>query len=295
VRWRLLLIWTLLLPAVGCHTTSTEPLEADLRSKDHDLGQLRTEMARLQDYSHSLERELTDLRHTAAAKVAVPPEQAAQLYTLTRITLGRQTGGYNDDDIPGDEALQVVLEPRDPDGHSIKAPGTLVVQAVEIDPHGLKHPLCTWKLSPDDLRKSWRNGFLSTAYFVILPWKAYPTSEKLRITAQFILGDGRVFEADKDVTVHLIPTEHRKPLPPPEPADGPTLPAPTPVPAPAKPPEGEPQLPPPRKLEPNTPELGPSPGPSVRSTVTAGAWEETPVPLSNGLLIMKPIPCSESK
>jgi hypothetical protein len=288
VRWRLLLIWGLFLSAAGCH--STEHLEADLRSKDHDLDHLRAEMARLQDYNHSLERELNDLRHTSAAKVS--PEQASQLYTLTRITLGRQTGGYNDDDIPGDEALQVVLEPRDPDGHSIKAPGTLVVQAVEIDPHGLKRPLCWWKISPEELRHYWRPGFLSTAYFVILPWKAWPTSEKLRITAQFTLPDGRVFEADKDITVHLVPPEHRKPLPPAEPLDGPALP---PQPPGAKPPEGE-QLPTPRKLGPDTPELGPSPGPSPKTGTTAAAlWEPPTVSLSNGVQILKPVPLTSSK
>ena len=32
------------------------------------------------------------------------------------------------------------------------------------------------EIGPDELRKSWRNGFLSTAYFLILPWKAWPTS-----------------------------------------------------------------------------------------------------------------------
>jgi hypothetical protein len=290
VRWRVLLLWALFLAAAGCQSTNA-PLEADLRSKDHDLDQLRAEMARLQDYSHSLERELTDLRQSTPTAVAkVPPEQASQLYTLTKITLGRQTGGYNDDDVPGDEALQVVLEPRDPDGHSIKAPGTVAVQAVEIDAHGLKHPLCWWKIGPDELRKSWRNGFLSTAYFLILPWKAWPTSGKLRITVQFTLADGRVFEADKDVTVKLVPVEHRKALPPADPNEGPALPEP---PA-AKPGDGE-QLPAPRKVEPGAPELGPSPGPSTHSTTTAALWEASPptVPLSNGVQLLQPVPLNK--
>jgi hypothetical protein len=291
VRWRLLL-WILLLSAVGCHSTNA-PLEADLRSKDHELDQLRAEMTHLQDYNHSLERELTDLRHTPTAVAKVSPEQASQLYTLTKITLGRQTGGYNDDDVPGDEALQVVLEPRDPDGHSIKAPGTAVVQAVEIDPHGVKHPLCWWKVGPDELRKTWRNGFLSTAYFLILPWKAWPTSEKMRITVQFTLADGRLFEADKDVTVKLVPAEHRKPLPAADPAEGPAPPQPQPQPG-GKPADGD-QLPAPRKLEPGAPELGPSPGPSLQSTTAAAMWEASPptVPLNNGVHILQPVPANK--
>jgi hypothetical protein len=46
---------------------------------------------------------------------------------------------------------------------------------------------------------------LSTGYVVALPWKLCPTTEKLRVVAQFKLPDGRVFEADKDVTIHVPP------------------------------------------------------------------------------------------
>src|SRR5258708_13808285 len=89
------------------------------------------------------------------------PEAAAQIYGLKDIALGRGTGGYDDDHQPGDEALQVVLEPRDTDGHTIKAPGTMYVTALEIRPEGTKVPISSWEVPPAKLPKPWKTRFLS--------------------------------------------------------------------------------------------------------------------------------------
>jgi hypothetical protein len=188
----------------GCHRTDL--VEAELRTKDNDLREMRAELARCEAYNCAMGREMKALRAAGGAKLS--PEDAARIYTLRSIKLGRQTGGYDDDGVPGDEALQVVVEPQDPDGHSIKAPGTLRVLALEVLPEGVKKELSCWVVPPDELRRRWQNGLLSTGYFVVLPWKAWPTTDKLRVVAQFTLPDGRLFEADKDVTVRLV-AQHR--------------------------------------------------------------------------------------
>jgi hypothetical protein len=99
---------------------------------------------------------------------------------------------------------------------AVKVPGSLVVQALEITPEGGKRPLSTWEIPAEQLRRSWQSGLLSTGYTVVLPWKRCPTTEKLRVVAQFKLPDGRVFEADKDVTIH-VPPQPLQPALPPEP------------------------------------------------------------------------------
>jgi hypothetical protein len=195
----------------GCRSRS-DLVEAELRTKEAKLRDTRDELHREQAYNSALQRELVTLRGNPMAKIF--PEGASQTFTLKSITLGRQTGGLSDDNIPGDQALQVAVEPRDGDGHTIKTPGTLIVAALEVTPEGLKKPLCSWRVPPDALRKTWKNGLFSTGYVVVLPWKAYPTQEKMRVVAQFVLSDGRSFEADKDVTIKLIPEAQRKPLPP---------------------------------------------------------------------------------
>jgi hypothetical protein len=202
---------------------------------------LRAELAQAELQNESLMRELSAIRHGALP--AATPELASQTYTLKQISLGRGTGGYDDDNCPGDEALQVVVEPKDCDDHTIKAPGALHVEALEISQEGLKLPLCSWDVPPANLRRLWRNGLLSTGYFVVLPWKNWPSTEKIRVVAHFSLADGRVFEAEKDVTIRLTAAAHRKSLPafPVEAPPGPGLPGSEPVP-----------LPVPHKVDPNT-------------------------------------------
>jgi hypothetical protein len=196
------------LGAVGCR--NCDLVEAELRTRENEMRELKAELFHITAQNEALHREMSLLRQGGPA---LPPELAGQTCTIKQIVLGRQTGGYDYDDCPGDEALQVALEPRDVDDHTIKAPGALHVDALQIDPAGLKVPLCSWDVRPDQLRRTWRSGLLSTGYQVVLPWKTWPTTEKLRIVARFTLADGRVFEADKDVTIHLVPAAKRKPLP----------------------------------------------------------------------------------
>lgn len=192
---------------------------------------MRQELCHTQLMNEELQRELHQVNVDQGPPTC--PEQIHLTSSVKDIALGRQTGGYHEDRAPGDEALQVVLEPRDCDGHAIKAAGMLRVQALEISPDGLKKPLSTWDVPPEQLRRTWKSGLWSNGYYVILPWQTWPTTEKLRVVAQFVLTDGRVFEADKDVTLHLAPANSRKPandtLPAPrsvepeKPADGPEL------------------------------------------------------------------------
>jgi hypothetical protein len=142
-------------------------------------------------------------------------ESPSQPYPVRTLVLGRQTGGQASETLPGDDALRVQVEPRDPEGSAIKAPGTLFVEALEVTPEGLKHPLSTWQVPPGVLRGNWRTGLITTGYSLTLPWKSWPTTDKLRVVARLQLLDGRVFEADKEITVRVLPENQRKTLPPP--------------------------------------------------------------------------------
>ena len=193
----------------GCH--NCDLVEAELRTRESELREMHDELARAEAQNEAFLRELRAVRQGGFPVLSA--EQASQMYTLKEVVLGRGTGGYDDDDCPGDEALRVVLEPRDGDGHTIKAPGALHVDALEVSREGIKTPLSSWDLSPDQLRKTWHSGLLSAGYTVVLPWKSWPASEKVRVVARFTLLDGRTFEADKDVTIRLTPEMRRKPLP----------------------------------------------------------------------------------
>ena len=270
---------------MGCR--NCDLVEAELRSRENAMHELRADLARAEADNEALVRELAAIRQSGAAKIT--PELAAQTYTVRQITLGRGTGGVDEDECPGDEALQVVVEPRDADGHTIKAPGSVHVEALEISPEGLKVPLSSWDLTPEQVRHSWRSGLLSTGYFIVLPWKNWPASEKLRVIVRFTLVDGRVFEAEKDITIRLTPSAYRKTAPPADPADG--MPS----------PETIPVLPPPRKTDPPLTSTSKASWlPPAERTVTpqnpnavepVANWKPSPAPsLADSIQLLPPTP-----
>jgi len=229
---------TLVTLACGCR--SCDRIESELRAREHEVRELREELERTTGYSQALQLELRGIRGEPAV---VTPDgmigPPVPLYPVRSLALGRQTGGRDGDAGVGDTALQVVLEPRSPDGQVIRVPGAAAIEVLEISPTGLKKPLCSWEIPPEELHRSWRNGLLSTGYTLVLPWKTPPSTNQLRVVAHFRLDDGRLFEADRDVTVRL-PTGANKrqpppePIPAPQPSDGPVLPPPRPVEPPVK-------------------------------------------------------------
>jgi hypothetical protein len=259
-----LLLPALLLLAAGCRHDN-ELLESELRARERDVDGLKDEVHRLEWHNEALQRQLGAAAHPGPAHY--PPESAAQAFELRRITLGRGTGGYDVDHRLGDDALQVVLEPRDGEDHVVKAPGTLTVTALDISPEGVKTPFSSWTVGPEQLRKNWRNGIFSTGYVLVLPWQAPPHGERIRVVARLQTVDGRLFETDRDVRIVL----------PPEPWHPKGPPAPGPAPKPLVPPEPLP-LPTPRPAE-----TGDGPG-----LEPAAHWG--PPPLEGAVQLLRPTP-----
>ena len=205
------LLLSLLLPCVllgGCRRNDL--VESELRKKDALYRESLLDLKRVEAQNDALLREIGAIRQAPPPGYPpLPPEFASPTFGLKRITLGRGTGGYDNDNLPGDEALQVVVEPRDGDDHVVKVPATLHITAIEINTQGLKRPLCWWALTPEQLRPNWKQGLLSTGYAVVLPWTVFPQHEIVRVVVQLKLADGRCFEADKDIKVHLLPIAPR--------------------------------------------------------------------------------------
>lgn len=206
-------IWFVLfatLALAGCRRNDL--VENELRARDVQYREAMEEMMRTDAVNQDLRRENEALR----AGGNLTPEQAA-LFGVRRIVIGRGTAGVDNDRVPGDEALQVWIEPRDASDHTIKAPGSLQIAVIEINPQGEKCLLSTWDIDPDQLCRTWKQGLLSIGYMVELPWKTPPRVETIRIVARFTLPDGRAFETDKDIKVRLLPGAALRPnLPPAE-------------------------------------------------------------------------------
>jgi hypothetical protein len=206
--------------AAGCR--NCDLVEAELRTRNNELRELREEVHRVEAQNQALLHDFETLRQ---GPLKVPAELATPVNTLRQVSLGFGTGGVTEDNCPGDAALRVILEPRDSDNHIVKAPGSLHVEALEISPEGLKTPLSSWDIPPQRLREKWQTGFI-TGYNVVLAWKTWPRAERLRVVARLHLPDGRLFETDRDVLIHPAPESERLKHRAAVPEDGPRLPGP---------------------------------------------------------------------
>ncbi len=201
----LFLLPPILLSGTGCRNR-TDLVESELRTRETMYREALADQRKSEARIFGLQREIETLRQG----IKLPAEQSAQTFGLRRVTLGRSTGALDHDNLPGDELLQVILEPRDESDHTIKAPGTLHITAMEIHPQGSKLPLCEWNIDAEKLRQSWKQGLLSTGYTITLPWKVLPTTEMVRVAVKFVSLDQRLFEADKDIKVRLVPGAAQK-------------------------------------------------------------------------------------
>jgi len=181
---------------VGCKAnTKYDGIEAELRTRNRELADAQKAL----DRSRELNRAYEQSRGTIPG--AVPVAQSSVGCSVQEIALARGTGGVDDDGIPGDEYLMVVMVPTDEDLSAVKAPGRVAVAAWEYGPDGLKRLIGTWDISPERLKSTWKSGLLATGYFLPLQWQQFPTTTKVRVAARLMTLDGRVFEADRDISV----------------------------------------------------------------------------------------------
>lgn len=203
------------LTAVGCRqirdiggkNEKQDLLEAELRTREREILELRSENQNLKQLAEIYLRQGPPV--TISGPVlpggTVVTSGSGETAIVKTLTLATGTGGRDDDGLPGDETLQVVISPKDADGTAVKVPGRAVVTAFDILPEGQKLPIGRWDVTPEQLRKTWKSGLFGSGYFLPLQWDLPPTSARVRVAVQFITNDGRSFEADRDVTVKPLP------------------------------------------------------------------------------------------
>jgi hypothetical protein len=273
---------SLLALSAGCQPNKRYDLiEAELRTRNRELLETRAAL----EQSRNLNRAYEQQPQLSAQSVPAAALPTGGVF-VKDVQLARGTGGIDEDGAPGDEALMVVVVPRDDDGSAVKVPGRLQVAASEITPQGLKNPIGSWDVPPERLRPTWRSGVLSTGYFVTLPWQTFPTTERVRVAVRLTTIDGRVFEADRDVTVHpvvqAVPRGNVYPTSPVGPSPAPHPDTVLPPPEGLAPPVG------PRGREPLMPG---NPPPGVPSTLPPGV-EELPPPMrtsERGARLLPPV------
>jgi len=219
--------------SLGCANKRYDLLEAELRTRERELTETRLAL----EQARNLNRAYVQQSHAGQPEAGpkVPGPQAAVYIPIKEISLARGTGGVDEDGVPGDEGLMVVVVPKDEDGTAVKVPAQLHIAAWEVTAAGLKNPIGTWTVPAEKVRPTWRSGFVSTGYFVGVPWQTYPSTEKVRVAVRLTTLDGRAFETDKDIIVKVcvpkiggVPEPRPTPVPK-QPGREPLLPDPLPL------------------------------------------------------------------
>ena len=174
----------------GCRSSS-DAVRGRTRPRDQDLRSGYGELERTEAYNQYLQRELHNNVEHSVSGTPLPEGVPPRIVGSSRSRWAGRPAAMRPTTFPATRRIQVVLEPRDADNHTIKAAGCLQVQALEISQEGLKKPLSAWQVSATDLRKTWKSGLLTTGYFVVLPWKSWPTTPKVRVVVQFVSEDRR--------------------------------------------------------------------------------------------------------
>lgn len=198
----------------GCTNSRQELIESELRRKEEELLQLKACLGSRDAEIQALEIEMEMLQRCQAkeARKEVLPGGSGSVVFVEKITLGRLTGGFRENpEIDGDNALQVLIEPRDADGSVVKAPGSAKIEVFEVNPRGLKSFLSCWEFSSRELRRLWDDPLLGgPAYRILVPWKVYPSTERLKLVVRFQTLDGSPFEAEKEITVRTVRPSRRR-------------------------------------------------------------------------------------
>ena len=194
----------------GC--SNCQLLEAELRYQNQRVACLEQQLLHKDAEIHSLRATVQESLPAPATEKEIKPSEptAEAIYKSTavsRISIGRRTGGRDLDHDGKHDALGLLIIPHDYDGDPIKSPGEASIELYEILDSGLKHRIGAWSLSHEELRPNWRSSLFGLGYRVTLPWQSPPTISKLRAVVQFATLDGRTFEAERDFEISTTAKE----------------------------------------------------------------------------------------
>lgn len=138
-----------------------------------------------------------------------PPPPAMAGDTVERIALNRLlSGGYNRDGLPGDEGLQLVIEPLRADGQVLAEPGDVTIVVVDPAQAGRAREVARWEFTAIEAADRFQQRVFGQGIFFELPWPGEPPRHRdLDVHVRYAAADGRVLEAHRPIAIELMPLD----------------------------------------------------------------------------------------
>jgi hypothetical protein len=164
----------------GCGSPSAANIA--LRKQADDL---RNQIASLKSQHQE------DLQQIAAAQArehltnVLPYSEIEKLNVPISLRVGRLTGGSDlDSGRNYDLGLKVYVAPLDKQGDPVKAAGTFVVEAFDLQRPGDQR-IGQWTFDLQQTRNDWYSGLMLYTYVLPCPWQVTPTHDKITIVVRF--------------------------------------------------------------------------------------------------------------
>jgi hypothetical protein len=150
------------------------------------------------DDSARLEPRPPRLERPASARLAP--------YTVDRITLNRLlTGGLDQDGIPGDEGLLVVIEPRNEEGKIVSAAAACSIVVLDPALNGPEARVARWDFTPEEVAGRYRKSPLGEGVHVEMPWPSNPPMHtELTLVVRLETPEGHRYVAEREIRVDLL-------------------------------------------------------------------------------------------
>ncbi|MBL7133804.1 MAG: hypothetical protein ISS78_06880 [Phycisphaerae bacterium] len=132
-----------------------------------------------------------------------------RLFHVSRIELGRYTGGVDTNGLVGHDAIKVFLRPIDQDGSTVKAAGDVKIQIYDLALPADENLIGEYEWPVDKISKHWSGGFMTYYFSFVCPWKkaSLPKHNELTVRVEFVdYLTGKTFTAQKACEVRVKPT-----------------------------------------------------------------------------------------
>ena len=191
----------LLLLVAGCGGPNKGNIA--VRKQNQELREEIERLKRVHEGDVATIRSLQESR-AGSALPTLPQDRIEKLFTTHALKLGRLTGGSRlQPNSPGDDALKIYAFPADEDDQPLKAAGSFVVEAFDLNQP--EHPLVgRWEFPTTEARKNWFGEGMLYTYVLPCPLKSPPQRDQLTVRVSFTDElTGRRFDAQKVVHVTL--------------------------------------------------------------------------------------------
>lgn len=184
--------------------------------RGEDLLTLRQELSVQRERTRDLTRRadaLADRLADANARIETllglgGPDRLGKLFRVNHIHLARYTGGVDTDGKPGHDAVKVFLEPRDADGHTLKAAGDVEIRLYDLaaDANGRVIGQCRFPV--ETMGDHFAGGFGVYHFRFYCPWTRRPEEGKVTVWVRFVdYLTGQTHTAQLACTVNPAPRE----------------------------------------------------------------------------------------